>query len=267
MSKKSFLITGASSGIGEAVAYRLAKMGHELILLGRNAEKLAKITKACEQYGAVKVRQVILDLSTGDAASKLFLQAQQESWADKVDVLINNAGIGYRHLFQSQPVEVIQTMLAVNVTALVGLTRLFLPGIILRKGQVVNLGSVYSFAPISSQALYGATKAFVLSFSLALKEELKDTGVNVLCVCPGSTRTSFHQHAGVAVSDKASVFFASADKVAKQITRSIGTSKSVLITGWYNKLFVNFVRVLPIRFVTAIVRFIAYRVRGVEEGK
>lgn len=188
------LITGASEGIGRCFAEIYAKNGHNLVLVARSEQKLTDFALELSTKYAVKVDVLAMDLIPADAAQKLF-----EATALKginIDILVNNAGMmQVEKLHISDPVK-LNNLIQLNVQSLVNMTQQFLNPMIARgKGKIVNIGSIASFMPTPNFAAYGASKAFVLSFSEGIAEELRGTGVTVTCVCPGMTETKMLSHA------------------------------------------------------------------------
>lgn len=256
------LITGASSGIGRALALVYASHQHALLLTGRDEMALNKVAEQCREYG-VKVDIVVQDLSLPDAAQSLFKWIESQGFV--VDMLINNAGLGCHQTFSKTPIESLNQMLRVNMESLVLLTHLLLPSMLARQqGAIVNIGSVYSFMPVNSQVVYAATKAFVKSFSLGLSAELKGSGVSVSCICPGSTQTAFHERAGVGT--KAKRFTLSADVLAKMIYKKVQNKKKLYIPAWYNRFFILLVKLIPTIYLSSVVNFFVYRLRLKNKG-
>jgi short-subunit dehydrogenase len=189
------LITGASSGIGECFARALAARGRNLALVARSKEKLESLATELRTGHRIQAEPIAFDLVEKDAAAKLvgFL-GQREL---KIDLLVNNAGFGARGRFWELPLERQSEMLRLNVIALAELAHLLLPGMVEdRRGAIINVSSTASFQPIPYTATYAATKAFVTSFSEALREELRPYGITVVTLCPGGTRTDFFRASG-----------------------------------------------------------------------
>jgi short-subunit dehydrogenase len=195
MSKlKTALITGSSEGIGRSFAEIYAKNGHDLVLVARNKSKLEEFAQELKTKYAVHVDVFAADLIPVDAALNLF-----EAIAEKgleVDILVNNAGMmQVEKLCESDP-QKLNNLLQLNIQSLVNMTQQFINPMISRgRGKIVNVGSIASFMPTPNFAAYGASKAFVLSFSEGIAEELRGTGVTVTCVCPGMTETKMLSHA------------------------------------------------------------------------
>lgn len=260
MNNQTTLITGASSGIGQALAFVYAKNGANLILTGREESALIATAKKCEKLYDIRATWISQDLTQTNAARNIYDFCKNKGVI--VTTLINNAGLGEYGNFHNMSQDNIRTMLSVNIHALVDLTYLFLQDMVLQKnGSIVNIGSVYSYVAVPNQVLYAATKAFVKSFSLGLSSELQRSGVEVSCVCPGATHTQFHQRAGIEKKDDR--FSLSAEIVAEKIYDGLTKKKWMIIPGWYNKLFVILVRHLPEAVLPAIVKFLAYRLRAV----
>lgn len=188
------LVTGASAGLGVEFAKLLAKDGYDLVLVARRLDRLEELAKSLQNQFGVTCFCVSVDLSQSDAAvtvDKCLKERQLQ-----VDVLINNAGFGALGKFVDIDLQEQLRMIQVNVSTLVHLTGLILPGMIMRgKGRVMNVASTAAFQPGPLMAMYYATKAFVLSFSEAVHHEIRKTGVTVTCVCPGPTPTEFQTQA------------------------------------------------------------------------
>lgn len=182
--KGTALITGASSGIGEALARHFAAKGFDLIITARRTANLQQL--AAELDAKVKVQVVSCDLAAADGVSKLLENVNVGS----VDVLVNNAGIAHSGKFHEQEYDDVYTLLSLNITALTRLTHAVLPFMVENgAGKILNVASVASFQPVPSMSVYAASKAFVLSLTESLSEELKGTGVSVTALCPGITNT------------------------------------------------------------------------------
>ena len=210
--KNVALVTGASTGIGKEFATIHAERGGDLILVARSQDKLEQIKRDLQSKYGVMVRTVGLDLTDRSAPERLYQDV--ETQAIKIDYLINNAGCGGQGLFHQRPWAQDLAMIHLNILALTELTRLFLPEMVANgSGRVLNVSSTASLMPGPLQAVYFATKAFVTSFSNALAEELRGTGVTVTALLPGATETEFAKASGM---DKTPLFrkTASARKVA-----------------------------------------------------
>jgi hypothetical protein len=182
------LVTGASEGIGRELARVFASRGFDVVVVARRAPLLDALADELAERERVRAFPVALDLAKPDSPQRLFERTQELGL--HVDTLVNNAGLMEFGAFASTPLDRLTAMPALNATALVALTRLYLgPMLAARRGRILNLGSTGSFAPMPSLAVYAATKAFILSLSEALSEELQGTGVSVTCCCPGFTET------------------------------------------------------------------------------
>ena len=250
------LVTGASSGIGKAIARELAGQGAHLILVSRNAERLEQEAKDLKIRFGVNVHVFPEDLERLEDRLELFAWAQKSGLT--VDVLVNNAGLAHYGPFDEASVEDTSAMLDLNVYALTHLTRLFLPGMLERKtGGILNVASTAGFQPLPCLSVYAATKAFVLNFSEALWAECKGRGVRVFCLCPGNTLTRFHQAAGI---DKQRMFFSAsaADVACFALRKFLRTNRPSAIYGFWNKLMIYAERLAP-RRLTVLVTGLMYR--------
>jgi uncharacterized protein len=258
MSSQTALITGASSGIGYELAKLFARNRHNLVLVARSADKLTQVASELQAYG-MAVKTVALDLASAPAPKFLFEQLQRENVA--VDVLINNAGFGAYGEFARMPEEEILGQISLNVTALTELTRLFLPPMIARGGgKIMNVASTAGFQPGPLMAVYYATKAYVISFSEAIANELRDYGVTVTCFCPGATHTGFAQRAGTEKSRLFKQFGAmNAEEVALDGYRALTEGRTMAISGTQNWLLAQSTRFAPRKLVTSISRWVAER--------
>ena len=249
------LITGASGGIGYELAKFLARDRHNLVLVARSADKLTQVADELQKQG-ITVRTIPIDLASPPAPKFIFDQLQREGI--NVEILINNAGFGAHGEFARMPQEEILGQIDLNIRALTELTRLFLPAMIQRRaGRIMNVASTAAFQPGPLMAVYYATKAYVLSFSEALANEVKSSGVTVTCLCPGPTETGFGRRAG---NNKARMFkyaAMSAERVAEDGYRALMEGRTLVISGAQNWLVAQSVRLAPRKVVTAISRWIA----------
>jgi len=195
-SGKIALITGASSGIGFELTRCFARDNYQVIMVAHFRGKLQEAAQQIQQeFPDVQVNTIAIDLSKDNSPDKLYKEVQQHGW--QLDVLVNNAGFGEYGLFTESDWQKESAMIHLNVISLVHLTKLFLPSMLSRNaGKILQLGSVASFMPAPLQSVYGATKAFILSFSEALQEELKEGNVTVTVLCPPATDTNFFKVAG-----------------------------------------------------------------------
>jgi short-subunit dehydrogenase len=253
------LITGASGGIGYELAKLFARDHHDLVLVARSAEKLSQVAAELQAHG-VTVKTIVLDLALPVAPKFLFDQLQRENIA--IDILINNAGYGAFGEFAAMPEEEILGQIHLNITALTHLTRLLLPAMLQHHaGRIMNVASTAAFQPGPLMAVYYATKAYVLSFSEALANEVRKSGVTVTCFCPGATHTGFAERAGTQDSRIFKQFGAmSADKVALDGYRALMRGRTVAISGAHNWAVAQSVRLAPRSLVTAISRWVSEKV-------
>jgi uncharacterized protein len=255
-SNQTVLITGASGGIGYELAKLFARDHHNLVLVARSPDKLAQIAKELQSQG-VTVKTIALDLAEPPAPKFLFDQLQREGIA--IDILINNAGFGAFGEFAQMPEEEIGGQIDLNITALTALTRLFLPPMVQRRsGRIMNVASTAGFQPGPLMAVYYATKAYVISFSEAIANELRHSGVTVTCFCPGATNTGFAKRAG---NDQSRVFkqfgAMSAEKVALDGYRAVMEGRTLAISGMQNWLVAQSTRFAPRKVVTALSRWVS----------
>lgn len=223
------LITGASSGIGEACAKELARRGCDLVITARSRDRLEALKQAVQRMHGVAVTVLVQDLAQPDAALELYRQAQ--GMGIEIDILVNNAGFGDFAAFLDSDWDKQYDMIAVNITALMQMTYLFGRDMRTRgHGRILNLASVTAFGPGPYMPVYYAAKAFVLSFSQALAEELDGTGVTVTALCPGPTNTNFPQAANTRGSHMFTAFHnASPEQVARAGCHAALNGKPVAI--------------------------------------
>jgi short-subunit dehydrogenase len=257
---QTVLITGASGGIGYELARLFARDNYNLVLVARNGTRLNQVaTELQNQFGAT-VKTVALDLGAAPAPKLLFDQLQREG--DAVDVLVNNAGFGEYGEFAEMAEQEVLGQIQLNITALTHLTRLFLPGMLARReGKIMNVASTAAFQPGPLMAVYYATKAYVLSFSEALANEVAGSGVVVSCFCPGPTDTNFQKRAGM---ENSRLFKklrpTNAETVARDGYRGLMAGRTVVISGVQNWLVAQSVRFAPRKWVTAVSRWVAEKV-------
>jgi len=245
------LITGASSGLGEEFAIQLAREKHDLVLVARREDRLRDVADRARGLGAGKVTVISSDLGRAAASDDLFKQVSAAGIA--VDYLVNNAGFGTRGRFDQVPLDREIEEINLNVNALVALTHLFLPAMVAaRNGTIINVASTAAFQPVPWMATYAATKAFVLSFSEALSTELQGTGVTVMALCPGPTRTEFQQVASVEHTGVPSFAYMDAPTVVRQAIESAKRGKAVRINGVINTIMAQTTRFAPRALVRRI---------------
>jgi hypothetical protein len=255
------LITGASSGIGERFAYALASQNHDLVLLARREDRLNAVAGKARQLGAGRTEIIAVDLAR--AGAPLELQARLASASIEIDYLINNAGFGTTGRFDRLPLAREIEEIELNVTALVALTRLFLPPMIQRRrGTIINVASTAAFQSIPYMATYAATKAFVLSFTEAIGAESASSGVRILALCPGPVRTEFQAVAKQENARMPSFAYLDPDTVVKQALAAVERGRRVRINGVMNAAAAIGVRLFPRALTTAIAGRI-YRNAGI----
>ncbi|HVE41728.1 MAG TPA: SDR family oxidoreductase [Planctomycetota bacterium] len=241
--RESVLITGASGGIGEEFAKLFASKGYDLVLVSRNAEKLDLLGASLAAAHAIRAEILAVDLSTSAAAATV--QTFLESKGIAPDVLVNNAGFGTFGAFAENELDAELAQIQLNVTTLTHLTKLLLPGMLRRgRGKILNVASTAAFQAGPLMAVYYATKAYVLSFSEALANELKGSGVSVTCLCPGGTRTGFMARAKMGnpeILSKSSVMMEAAD-VARRGVDGLMKGKRLVIPGMLNKILAHATR-------------------------
>jgi short-subunit dehydrogenase len=244
---KTALITGASSGIGRAFAHALAKRGTSVVLVARSEERLrALATELSERY-KIRAEVIPADLSGEDAIRQVQSEVQQRGLA--VDLLVNNAGFATNGYFEALSPERDHKQVMVDVTGVVDLTHAFVPALLERSpgAAIINVASTAAFQPLPYMAVYGASKAFVLSFSQALAEEYRTRGLRVLALCPGATETAFFDVAGEAASFGRR---RTAEQVVATGLRALERGRSVVIDGLFNTLGAQLTRFFPRRFIT-----------------
>ena len=252
---RTALITGASSGIGRELAGLFAQDGHALILVARNTEKLSQLAEELRKTHRIHTEIISQDLSTTASAQKIFEQLKEKEIT--VEFLVNNAGFGVYGQFRSTDIRRELDMIQVHVAALTHLTKLFLPAMLKQQfGRILNVASTAAFVPGPLEAVYFASKAYVLSLSLALSEELKHTHVTVTALCPGPTTTDFVRRAGIGKTRlfRSGSHVMSAEKVAKIGYRAMQKAKPVVIPGAFNKLQIFSTRFAPRPLTAKITR-------------
>lgn len=250
---RTALITGASAGIGRELANLFAADHYNLVLVARNGARLAEFADELQNQFGVAAKSFPLDLTAPSAPQFLFDQLSREGV--EVDVVVNNAGYGKRGAFAQISAEESLGQIQLNVTALTQLTKLFLqPMLERRSGKILNVASTAGFQPGPLMAVYYATKAYVISFSEALANELQGTGVSVTCLCPGPTDTEFQGRAGTEDSLFKKMRPMDAETVAREGYQALLKGKPLVISGFKNWLLAESLRISPRRLVTAISR-------------
>lgn len=250
--KKVALITGASAGLGVEFARQLSERGHALVLAARRKERLEELAK---ELG--NARAVAIDLSKKDAAAKLM--ADVEAAGEQVELLINNAGFGLIGKFAELDAKRERQMIDLNVGTLTDLCRAVAPQMIARKsGGIINVASTAAFQPGPKMAVYFATKAFVLSLTEALHEELKPHGVHVTCLCPGPTRTEFGDVAGFGGNGMFDRVAMESPEAVKAGLEGLDKNRAVVVPGAVNKIGAASTRFAPRSVVRKIAGAIKY---------
>jgi short-subunit dehydrogenase len=250
--KNVSLITGASAGLGVDFARQLSARGHRLVLAARRKDRLESLAK---ELG--NARAVAIDLSRKDAAAKLL--ADVEAADEQVDLLVNNAGFGLIGRFAELDAKRLRQMIDLNVGTLTDLCRAVAPQMIARKsGGILNVASTAAFQPGPKMAVYFATKAFVLSFTEAVHEELKPHGINVSCLCPGPTRTEFGKVAGFGGNAAFDRVAMEAPEVVAAGLRGLEKNHAVVVPGIVNKIVAASTRFAPRPIVRKIAGSIKY---------
>jgi short-subunit dehydrogenase len=252
MLKDVVLITGATRGIGLELAKCFAAAGDDLALAARSENELAEVALYLEQHNEVCVRTYPCDLAEPGAPAELIDRMK----LDRLEVtgLVNNAGVGCYGPFAFSNEDMVRRMMQLNMTSLVELTRLCLPEMIEQGyGRILNVASTSAFQPGPSMAVYSATKAFVLSFTEALVEEVRRSGILVTVLCPGATQTDFHERSGF-IDTRSGGAMMTAHEVARRGLRALMAGQPVVITGLTNTLSTQLPRFMPRSLVPKIVK-------------
>lgn len=250
--KQTVLITGASSGIGKALAEQFAADGCHLVLTARNKANLLMLKAVLEVKYTVSVSVIPIDLSIPNSPDVLFNELQKARIT--VDVLVNNAGFGIHGAFTETHLPDELSMIDLHARNLTHLTKLFLPGMLEKQGGILNVASTAAFQPGPLMAVYYATKSYVLSFTEALANELRGTGIRVSVLCPGPTETKFANRAKIQNSKLFSSRLMDAKAVAHAGYVGYREGKTVIIPGFRNRLMAASVRFAPRNIVPMIVR-------------
>jgi hypothetical protein len=251
------LITGASAGLGYEFAHLFARDHYNLVLVARSGPKLAELGEQLRQRHGIQVKTIPLDLGLPQASQTLFEETLRAGI--HVDMLVNNAGYGFSGEFSNIPLEESYGQIQLNVMALTLLTWLYVrPMLERRSGKIMNVASTAAFQPGPLMAVYYATKAYVLSFSEALADELRKSGVQITCFCPGATLTEFQKRAQ---TENSRLFKQMSPMDAKTVAgdgyAALMAGKTLAISGFRNWLVAESVRFAPRKMVTAISRWVA----------
>jgi uncharacterized protein len=257
--KKTALITGASSGIGLELAKILVGDGYDLVITARRKDRLIDLKNELENKSSTDVHIFTADLSLAESPMGIYQYCEDQNI--EINVLVNNAGIGDYGLFHDSDWQKTATMIDLNIKSLTHLTRLFLPSMIDRKhGFILNVASTASFQPGPLMSVYYATKHYVLAFSEAIANEVKEYGITVTALCPGPTQSEFQATANMEKSKLMDRFPMPTSKdVAEYGYKAMKKGKRVAVHGFMNKIMSKIVRLIPRQWVTATVRKIQER--------
>ena len=252
---KAALITGASGGIGEVFARRLAADGHNLVLVARSEDKLMRLCDELMLQHKITAHYIALDLTDFEADARLCDETEKHGF--EIDWLINNAGFGSMGDFAALELEKELEMIGLNIMALVALTHRYLQKMRERRsGTIINVASTASFQPVPFMATYAATKAFVRSFSEAIAEENRTFNINVMALCPGPTETNFFDAAGVKADVKNTILkkgMQTPEAVVETALNAVESGKTSVVTGWTNYLSARLGNFVPNSIITRAV--------------
>ena len=239
------LVTGASSGIGAALAERFAEQRARLALVARRRDRLESLAAQLAARGAPAPVVIEADLCAAGAVDEVVRAATAQ--LGPVEVLVNNAGVGYAGSFTELAASEVQTMLDLNITALTQLTHRLAPGMVERRqGWIMNVASVVGHVPFASMPVYAPTKAFVVTFTDALRAQLKPLGIRVTCLAPGTTRTEFFDdRTWTGLRKQLMKMSMSADRVARIGVQSLARGRRCAICGKANRVFINLMHYVP----------------------
>jgi short-subunit dehydrogenase len=251
--RKWAIITGASSGIGKALTFEFAAGGYNVVLIARNETAMSEIAAECRRKHGVETEILTADLSSLDSLNRLL--DTLGSKPHLYEILVNNAGFGIHGDFATTDIDENLRLLNVQLTAALKLTRAVLPAMVARRsGRILNVASVYSYSPVPFQSVYAACKAFLLSFSTAIQNELEGTGVKVTVFCPGITQTEFRSRASIRQKHEESGMTAeTAARIAYDATLR---GKHIVVPGIVNRLYVFVTHLLPAQTVPHVIRLI-----------
>lgn len=251
---KVILITGASGGIGEAIANKLAERKHNLLLVARNADKLAMQCKQLVEKFGINAQFIIADLAKPSSAEQVFAEIQQRGL--EIEMLINNAGIGSGGEFSELSLQSELDLIQLNISSLVALTHLFLPQMQKRKsGTIINVASMAAFMPVPYMATYAASKVFVRSFTEAITEEYKPYNIHVMLLCPGLTKTNFNKAAGIqnekgkGLNTEYNSSTQTPEQVAEEALKALDKGKHFIVSGAMNRFGSKMVALVPNRLI------------------
>lgn len=251
--KETVLITGATTGIGYQLSRLFAMNGYDLVIVARNQSELERLSKQWEKEFETNIYPIAKDLARPTAVTEITNDLKEQQI--HIDILINNAGFGLFGSFIETPIQKELDMIQVNITALTELTKALVPGMVQRKkGKILNVASVAAFQSGPLMAVYFATKAYVLSFSEALTNELSEHGILVSVLCPGPTATEFEKRANLEQTKLFHRNVMQAEEVARTAYRQFMTGKTMIVPGATNWILVRSTRFLPRKMVTGFVR-------------
>ena len=254
-SNKTALITGASSGIGKALAHQFAQDGYQLVLAARGVAKMQALADELQRKFKVAVTVIGADLETNDGAARL--HADIKARGIVLSALANNAGYGAFGEFKAYALMYELAMMQLNMNTVVVLTKLFLPDLLATRGKILNTASTAAFQPGPYMAVYYATKAFVLSFSEAIASELEDTGVTVTALCPGPTASGFQDKADLGNSALIKgKKLPTSEEVAALGYRAMQRGQRVYIPGFVNWAMAQSMRFTPRNLATKVVKIL-----------
>lgn len=249
---RTALVTGASRGIGHELARLFARDGYDLVLVARDCDSLERVAKKIRDEFGVKTRVIVKDLSRAQAPQEIYDLLKKEGIA--VDALVNNAGFGIYGHFAEVDAATELALMQVNMVSLTHLTRLFVKDMLAKgSGKILNVGSLGAFQAGPLKAVYYASKAYVLSFSESLANELRGTGVTVTVFCPGPTQTEFHERAGTPRLKILHSMMMDARLAAKIGYDGMRKGKTTVVPGFRNKLIILVSRLLPKALMARIV--------------
>lgn len=238
------LVTGASSGIGQEIARQLAAAGSDLVVVARNSERLEDLAE--ELAGDHDIEVEVLRADLADRAELDVVAHRLQDSERPIDLLVNNAGFGSSGLFHSLDLDEQSGMIDVNITALQRLSHAAAEVMVSRgRGGILNVSSVAGHMAIPQLAVYSATKAFVSSFSEAIHEELAPFGVNVTAICPGATRSEFHQRASLDTSSHPDFIWQTSTEVATEALAAISSGRARVVSGKINKAIAGGLKLSP----------------------